>query len=76
MLCGCSTVLFLAIVSDILSWKGFLISTRLSYAIYLTQFPVFFYNVGTMRHSGYYNFLATTVRSSHHNYNKYVLLLL
>ncbi|XP_052120476.1 nose resistant to fluoxetine protein 6-like [Frankliniella occidentalis] len=28
------------------SWHGFLVCTRLSYALYLTQFPVFFYNVG------------------------------
>lgn len=28
------------------SWRGFLVCTRLSYALYLTQFPVFFYNVG------------------------------
>ncbi|XP_070515627.1 nose resistant to fluoxetine protein 6 isoform X2 [Cardiocondyla obscurior] len=31
------------------SWRGFLITTRISYAIYLTQFPIFFYNVGQTR---------------------------
>lgn len=60
---------FAAIFSDLLSWRGFLISTRLSYAVYLTQFPLFFYNVGTTRHSGYYHFITSTVihiLTSHH----------
>ena len=34
------------IVGRFFSWQGFLVCTRLSYALYLTQFPVFFYNVG------------------------------
>ncbi|KAJ1519579.1 hypothetical protein ONE63_004854 [Megalurothrips usitatus] len=33
-------------VGRFFSWQGFLVCTRLSYALYLTQFPVFFYNVG------------------------------
>ncbi|KAF7393950.1 hypothetical protein HZH68_010769 [Vespula germanica] len=41
----------------ILAWRGFVITTRLSYAIYLTQFPVFFYNVGQTRSAEYYDFL-------------------
>lgn len=37
-------------------------STKLSYAIYLTQFPIFFYNVGRRRHiHHYYNFVSTIV---------------
>lgn len=39
-----------------LSWRGFLITTRLSYAVYLTQFPVFFYNVGQTRNAEHYEF--------------------
>ncbi|XP_068083703.1 nose resistant to fluoxetine protein 6 [Anabrus simplex] len=45
------------ILGKILSWSGFLVSTRLSYAIYLTQFPIFFYNVGTTRTVNSYSFL-------------------
>ncbi|KAF7391343.1 hypothetical protein HZH66_009823 [Vespula vulgaris] len=44
-------------LSRILAWRGFVITTRLSYAIYLTQFPVFFYNVGQTRSAEYYDFL-------------------
>lgn len=53
--------LFAAIISDILSCRLFLITTRLAYAVYLTQFPIFFYNVGRVKHSGYYNFITSTV---------------
>lgn len=53
--------LFLAIVSNILSCRLFLITTRIAYAVYLTQFPIFFYNVGTTRHSGYYSFIPSMV---------------
>lgn len=52
---------FAAIISDILSCRVFLITTRLAYAVYLTQFPIFFYNVGRTRHSDYYNFITSTV---------------
>ncbi|XP_044743936.1 O-acyltransferase like protein [Chrysoperla carnea] len=38
------------------SWRGWIVTTRLSYALYLTQFPVFFYNVGSARSSDYYHF--------------------
>ncbi|XP_017891312.1 nose resistant to fluoxetine protein 6 isoform X1 [Ceratina calcarata] len=42
--------------SRFLAWKGFLITTRLSYAIYLTQFPIYFYNVGRTRSAEYFDF--------------------
>nr|CAD7569101.1 unnamed protein product [Timema californicum] len=42
------------VVGDLLRWKGFVVFTRVAYAVYLTQFPIFFYNVGTTRHSHYY----------------------
>lgn len=35
---------------DFLSWKGFQVFTKISYGVYLVQFPVFFYNVGKTRH--------------------------
>uniref|UniRef100_A0A034VQ95 nose resistant to fluoxetine protein 6 n=1 Tax=Bactrocera dorsalis TaxID=27457 RepID=A0A034VQ95_BACDO len=45
--------------TEMLSWRGFQVSTKLSYAIYLTQFPVFFFNVGRRRHiHHYYNFVS------------------
>lgn len=50
-----------AVISEILSCRLFLVTTRLAYAVYLTQFPIFFYNVGTTRHSGYYHVITTTV---------------
>lgn len=37
---------------DFLSWRGFQFFTKISYAVYLVQFPVFFYNVGITRHVG------------------------
>lgn len=48
-------------LSRYFAWDGFLVTTRLSYAVYLTQFPVFFYNVGRTRTSEYYEFIPTTV---------------
>ncbi|KAF6203729.1 hypothetical protein GE061_002063 [Apolygus lucorum] len=43
-------------ISDLASWKGFQITTRLSYTFYLTQFPVFFFNVGRNLYSEAYSF--------------------
>ncbi|KDR21234.1 Nose resistant to fluoxetine protein 6 [Zootermopsis nevadensis] len=37
------------ILGRALSWKGFAVFARISYSVYLTQFPIFFYNVGTRR---------------------------
>ncbi|XP_005177544.1 O-acyltransferase like protein [Musca domestica] len=46
-------------ITDLCSWKGFQVSTKLSYAIYLTQFPAYFFNVGRRRHvHHYYNFVS------------------
>ncbi|XP_027843539.2 nose resistant to fluoxetine protein 6-like [Aphis gossypii] len=44
------------VVSSLFSWKGFIVCTRLSYTFYLTQFPVFFYNVGSHRSALEYSF--------------------
>ncbi|KAH8273460.1 hypothetical protein KR018_002459, partial [Drosophila ironensis] len=45
--------------TKLFAWRGFQVSTKLSYAIYLTQFPVFFFNVGRRRHiHHYYNFVS------------------
>nr|XP_014275443.2 nose resistant to fluoxetine protein 6 [Halyomorpha halys] len=41
-------------LTELASWRGFQITSRLSYTFYLTQFPVFFFNVGRTRHSDYY----------------------
>lgn len=53
-----------AIVSRFFSWKGFMVTTRLSYAIYLTQFPIFFFNVGRTRHADHYSFISSTVKNA------------
>ncbi|KAH8289379.1 hypothetical protein KR054_004399 [Drosophila jambulina] len=46
-------------LTKLFAWRGFQVSTKLSYAIYLTQFPVFFFNVGRRRHiHHYYNFVS------------------
>ncbi|XP_016953026.1 O-acyltransferase like protein [Drosophila biarmipes] len=46
-------------LTRLFAWRGFQVSTKLSYAIYLTQFPVFFFNVGRRRHiHHYYNFVS------------------
>jgi peptidoglycan/LPS O-acetylase OafA/YrhL len=34
-------------------WRGFQVFTKISYAVYLTQFPIYFYNVGTTRVAGH-----------------------
>ncbi|GAB0089047.1 uncharacterized protein DMENIID0001_035260 [Sergentomyia squamirostris] len=51
-----------SLLSRFLSWEGFLVTTRLSYAIYLTQFPVFFYNVGRRRTPDRYEFIPSTLK--------------
>ncbi|KAL9881662.1 drop dead isoform 1-T10 [Glossina fuscipes fuscipes] len=46
-------------ITRFFSWRYYQISTKLSYAIYLTQFPIYFYNVGRRRHAHhYYNFIS------------------
>lgn len=40
------------------------IFTKLSYAIYLTQFPIFFYNVGKVRNAEYFEFIKIMVSES------------
>lgn len=48
-------------LSRLLSWKGFLLWTRISYTVYLTQFPVFFYNVGRTRSARHFEFFPMLV---------------
>lgn len=43
--------LFIGIINRLLSNYWLVIFSRISYAIYLTQFAVFFYNVGTRRYT-------------------------
>ncbi|KAJ9593680.1 hypothetical protein L9F63_014775, partial [Diploptera punctata] len=40
--------------AEFLSWRGFKVFSQISYAVYLTQFPIFFYNVGIQRAPIYY----------------------
>ncbi|TGZ56969.1 nose resistant to fluoxetine protein 6 [Temnothorax longispinosus] len=44
------------LLNRLASWRGFLVTTRISYAVYLTQFPIFFYNVGQTRTAEHYEF--------------------
>lgn len=57
---------------DLLSWKGFRVTTKMSYAIYLTQFPIFFFQVGRVRSSLYYNFFSTVL----FDFNEYGVIFL
>lgn len=52
---------FSAILSNFLSWRIFLITTRIAYTVYLTQFPVFFFNIGTIRTVEYFGVLRVMV---------------
>lgn len=45
------------LLGHMLSWRGFLVTTRLSYALYLIQFPILFYMVGKNRATYTYNVL-------------------
>ena len=42
----------------LLSWRGFIITTKLSYGIYLTQFAVFHYNIGQQRSPQHFSILS------------------
>uniref|UniRef100_A0A1Q3FR05 Nose resistant-to-fluoxetine protein N-terminal domain-containing protein n=2 Tax=Culex tarsalis TaxID=7177 RepID=A0A1Q3FR05_CULTA len=43
---------------ELFSWRGFRVTTKISYAIYLTQFPIFFFNVGRVRSATHFNFVS------------------
>lgn len=45
------------LLNRVLSWRGFLVTTRLSYAFYLTQLPVLYYFVGKNRAINSFNML-------------------
>lgn len=47
--------------TDILEWRGFRITTKLSYSFYLVQFVVFYYNTGVARGSNFYSLIKTGV---------------
>ncbi|XP_058443935.1 O-acyltransferase like protein [Malaya genurostris] len=57
---------------DVFSWSGFRVTTKISYAIYLTQFPIFFYNVGRIRNAQHYNFVTSVLL----DLNEYVVIFL
>jgi hypothetical protein len=42
-------------------WRGFLISTKLSYGIYLVQFAVFHYNISKVRNSKHFGIIKSVV---------------
>ncbi|XP_047004642.1 uncharacterized protein LOC124622896 [Schistocerca americana] len=49
-------------VGRLAAWPGFRVFSRLSYAIYLTQFPVYFYNIGRTRAPQFYHHTALSTR--------------
>ncbi|XP_049535745.1 nose resistant to fluoxetine protein 6-like [Anopheles darlingi] len=59
-------------VIDFFSWRGFRVTTRISYAVYLTQFPIFFYNVGRTRAPQYFEFIPAVI----FNTNEYLVVFL
>ncbi|XP_055600965.1 nose resistant to fluoxetine protein 6 [Uranotaenia lowii] len=48
-------------LTDLFSWRGFRVTTKISYAVYLTQFPIFFYNVGRVRNAQLFNFITSVL---------------
>ncbi|XP_067206747.1 nose resistant to fluoxetine protein 6-like isoform X2 [Linepithema humile] len=48
-------------LTKLFSWRGFLVTTRISYGVYLTQFPIYFFNVGQTRTAEYYEFFNVMV---------------
>lgn len=44
-----------------LEWKGFQVTTKLSYGIYLVQFPVFHFNIGRVRSSSHFGIIKSLV---------------
>ncbi|XP_058815479.1 O-acyltransferase like protein isoform X2 [Topomyia yanbarensis] len=55
---------------DVFSWSGFRVTTKISYAIYLTQFPIFFYNVGRVRNAQHYSFITSVLL----DFNEYIVI--
>jgi len=53
---------YLGNIAKLLKWKGFIITTKLSYNFYLIQFLVFYYNTGSARGAQFYAILQTAVR--------------
>ncbi|KAL7028529.1 hypothetical protein ACKWTF_005882 [Chironomus riparius] len=49
-------------------WRGFLVSTKLSYGIYLVQFAVFHYNISTVRNSKHFGMVKSLVSCGHCDY--------
>lgn len=54
-------MIFLDFITSVLEWRGFMIATRLSYAIYLTQYSIFYFNIGSTRTAEHFGLFKTTV---------------
>jgi hypothetical protein len=48
------------------------IFTKIAYAVYLTQFPIFFYNVGKVRNAEYFEFIKIMVSAHWVNFLSFV----
>lgn len=49
LLCQLINVCFADKFIELLEFRGFQVCTKISYSLYLVQFPIFFYNVGILR---------------------------
>ncbi|KAG5684659.1 hypothetical protein PVAND_013877 [Polypedilum vanderplanki] len=50
--------------TQIFEWRIFLITTKLSYGIYLVQFAVFHYNIATVRNTIHFDFVKTIINTN------------
>lgn len=67
------------LLNNFLCCKSLVVFSRISYAVYLTQFAVFFYNVGSIRSSQQFSLLRSVsifIYSSQIRFHKYSFLLL
>lgn len=54
----CNFNVFIDFFTNQFKWRGFIICSKLSYGIYLTQFAVFHYNIGTERSNQHSNIVT------------------
>lgn len=62
-------LLFQDFLTKILEWKGFLITTRFSFNLYIVQLSVFQYYVAETRTAEHYNTIKSSVSSNYYIFN-------
>lgn len=55
--------MILGLIGEFFKWPGFRIFTRIAYAVYLVQFPVYFYNVGTAKSATYFTTQVLVIKN-------------